>query len=137
EIRARLTIIFLTGAFCYTTLVAFWPLREGQTFLPIFPVLAISIAPCILWLAILISRRMRLAPVIIPLLIVIIEITFICIRQSPFRNKTINNPRMIADVLKLTDGNDYVMDAKGETIYRRRPYYYIIDKITKGMIDRG
>jgi Dolichyl-phosphate-mannose-protein mannosyltransferase len=136
-IRSRFTFIFLTGAFCYTTLLAFWPLREGQTFLPIFPVLAISIAPCLLWLATFVSRRIRLASVIVPLLIVIIEITFVCIRQPPFRNKTTNNTRMIADVLKLTDANDFVMDAKGETIYRRRPYYYITDKITKAMIDRG
>jgi len=135
DAHSRFNLVFLTGALSYTTLLAFWPLREGQTFLPIFPVLAISVAPALLWLGAFISRWIRWISV--PVLIVIAEIAFICVRQPPFIDKTINDTQMIRDVLKLTDANDYVMDSKGETIYRRRPYYYIVDKLTKGMIDRG
>lgn len=134
---SRLSLIFLTGTFSYTTLLAFWPLREGQTFLPIFSVLAISVAPVVLRSAGFISARIRLPLIIMPAAIVMIEIILTCLRQSPFTDRTSQNTQFIRDVLNLTAESDYVMDSKGEAIFRRRPYYFMIDKITKEMIDRG
>ncbi len=57
-VRSRLTRVFLAGAFYYTTLVTFWPLRERQTYLPLFPVMAIAIVPCILCFAAFVSKRL-------------------------------------------------------------------------------
>jgi hypothetical protein len=135
-IRLRLTLIFLTGILYYTTLVCFWPIREAETYLPFFPVIAITVAPCILWLAAFVSTRARVPAVIVPTLIVAVEILFILKNESPFVDKTADKIGMIADILKLTDESEYVMDSKGETIYRRRPFYYVLDGITKRKIHR-
>jgi hypothetical protein len=43
----------------------------------------------------------------------------------------------IKDVLVLTTPGEYVMDAKGETIFRERPYYYAFEGFTEDRIDRG
>lgn len=136
-VRSRLALVFLAGAFYYTTLVTFWPLRERQTYLPLWPVMAIAIVPCILWFAAFVSKRLPRAAVILPVLIVTVEILLIYIQQSPFTDKTTDKIGMIANTLKLTDESDYVMDSKGETIYRRRPFYYVLDKITKKRMYRG
>jgi hypothetical protein len=44
---------------------------------------------------------------------------------------------MIADVLALTRPGEFVMDSKGETIYRPRPYYYAIETFTRQRLARG
>lgn len=135
-IRLRLALIFLAGAFYYTTLVCFWPIRDAETYLPFFPVIAIAVAPSVLWLAAFVSRRTRLSAFILPALIVAVEILLIFKNESPFVDKTADKIGMIADTLKLTDESEYVMDSKGETIYRRRPFYYVLDRITKERIHR-
>ena len=37
----------------------------------------------------------------------------------------------LADVLRLSRPQEYVMDLKGETVFRRRPFYYTIEAVTK------
>jgi hypothetical protein len=44
---------------------------------------------------------------------------------------------MVATVLNLTKPSEYVMDSKGETIYRRRPFYYILEGLTGMRIKEG
>jgi hypothetical protein len=135
-IRLRLALIFLAGAFYYTTFVSFWPIHEAETYLPFFPVIAIVVAPSVLWLAAFVSTRARLSPFILPALIVAVEILLIFWNESPFVDKTADKIGMIAHALKLTDESEYVMSNKGETIYRRRPFYYVLDRITKERIYR-
>jgi hypothetical protein len=130
-LRSRLTLIFLAGAFYYSTFVSFWPLRQPQTLLPFFPVMAIIVAPCLLWFVDVVSKRTRMFWSILPALIVATEIMLIERHGSPFANNTTDKITLIANVLRLTDESDYVMDSKGETIYRRRPIYYVLDGITK------
>src|SRR5207249_9285243 len=50
-LRSRFTFIFMAGAFYYSTFLFLWPLREPQTRLPFYPVMAIIVAPCLLWFA--------------------------------------------------------------------------------------
>lgn len=130
-LRPRLTLIFLAGAFYYSTFVSFWPLRQPQTLLPFFPVMVIVVAPCLLWFLDVVSKRTRMVWFILPALIVATEIVLIDRNGSPFANNTTDKIALIANVLRLTNESDYVMDSKGETIYRRRPIYYTLDGITR------
>ncbi|MGN6518588.1 MAG: hypothetical protein ACTHK2_04090, partial [Dokdonella sp.] len=43
----------------------------------------------------------------------------------------------LAEVLRLTNTNDDVMDAKGESIYRRRPFYYALESVTLARMRLG
>jgi len=40
-------------------------------------------------------------------------------------------------VLRLTEPSDYVLDMKGESIFRRRPIYYVLEAITRARLERG
>src|SRR5438552_1848180 len=135
-LRSRLTLIFLVAAFYYSTFLSLWPLREPQTRLPFYPVMAIILAPSLLWFADSLLKRTRVFSFILPALIVAAEIALIARGGSPFANKTTGKIGLIANVLKLTDESDYVMDSKGETIYRRRPIYYMLDRITRRRMQR-
>jgi hypothetical protein len=52
-------------------------------------------------------------------------------------NRTREFITMERQVLNLTRPGEPVMDYKGETIYRRRPYYYILEFITRNAIVHG
>jgi hypothetical protein len=45
--------------------------------------------------------------------------------------------RGIRDVLLLTGPNDYVMDARGDYVFRRRPDYWVFETITKARMRLG
>ena len=45
--------------------------------------------------------------------------------------------QIIADTLNLTHRGETVLDAKGQTIYRARPYYYVFEQITRERVERG
>lgn len=44
---------------------------------------------------------------------------------------------MLTEVLRLTEPNDFVIDLKGETVFRERPFYYALEGITKERLRRG
>jgi hypothetical protein len=44
---------------------------------------------------------------------------------------------MVTIVLRLTNPSEYVMDSKGETIYRRRPFYYVLEGLTGMRLKEG
>jgi hypothetical protein len=135
-LRSRLTPIFLVAAFYYSTFLSLWPLREPQTRLPFYPMMAIIVAPCLLSLADALLKRTHVFPFIFPSLIVTAEIALVARGGSPLANNTTDKIGLIANVLKLTDESDYVVDSKGETIYRRRPIYYVLDRITRRRMHR-
>ncbi len=43
----------------------------------------------------------------------------------------------LSEVLRLTDAGDPVLDQKGDSIFRRRPTYYIMEKLTVDRLERG
>jgi hypothetical protein len=74
-----------------------------------------------------------------PALVILIEIGLLLFAHYRFRNDW--RPRaqeeLLQQVLRLTDPGDYIMDRKGETIFRHRPYFYALVKITMHRIARG
>jgi hypothetical protein len=57
--------------------------------------------------------------------------------DRPWRDNTRAQRALVADVLRLTRPADYVMDVKGETLFRRRAYYPVLETITLGRILDG
>jgi hypothetical protein len=45
--------------------------------------------------------------------------------------------RLVQDVLNLTPPGQYVMDGKCESIFRPRPFYYVIETMTDARLKRG
>ena len=53
------------------------------------------------------------------------------------RNHTSPALALVAQTLRLTAANDTVMDLKGETVFRRRAFFYVLEPMTKYRIRAG
>jgi MFS family permease len=110
------------------TLVGFWILISPRDFLPFLPFMAIFF---VAWL----MRRTYFVPLMAALAIVcLIGVGYYAAWLS---NRTREFITMENQLLRLTRPGELVMDYKGETIYRRRPYYFILEFITRNAIARG
>jgi hypothetical protein len=124
--RARISFVFFAAFLYYTTLEAAWPVLTAEDYLPFFPAMMLTAGPAVLWLTGLLVRHIFPTGV----LIAAMEMTGVLIAVSPFHDQTVDKIGIVADTLKLTEPSDYVMDSKGETIYRRRPFFYVIESMT-------
>ncbi|MBM3858055.1 MAG: hypothetical protein FJ395_00215 [Verrucomicrobia bacterium] len=120
----RAAVLLFTGSFT----VVFWqfsPTLHQGVLLPTVPLVMALLAPLLLALG--------------PVWVVLLEIGVLLFAHHRFRYEW--NPRaqeqLLQQVLQLTDPGDYIMDRKGETIFRRRPYFYALVAITMHRIDRG
>jgi hypothetical protein len=136
--RNRVALVALVAGIYLLLLKCFWPLVPTQDYLPILPLLFLVVVPAGFsawrWL-----RHFRyLASPLVPLcLACAAEIIYLVSFHSPLVNCTAGKIDLIRDVLALTDRNDFVMDAKGEVIFRRRPYYYVLESLTLKRIELG
>jgi hypothetical protein len=105
------------------TVVCFWNLITPRDFLPIFPVLAILVATK--------ANRWTMAAA------AAIMLASLYYYAERFENRTREHITMMNQVLHLTRPGEPLMDLKGETIYRRRPYYFIFEAITREAMQRG
>jgi Dolichyl-phosphate-mannose-protein mannosyltransferase len=137
ELRVRQAFVFFAAAFYFITLVSFWPIITAEDYLPLYPSIMITAAPLALWIANLVARTLRVPESMMAPLLAALEICMIVFTESPFVDATVDKTGMIADVLKMTDPADFVMDSKGETIYRRRPFYYVLEGLALRRLKRG
>ncbi len=136
-IAFRSAFLVLGTAIYGGLLVSFWSLLTpltNQDFLPFTPMLMLVLAPGLLWLTDRCPRWLQ------PLLwLAVFTGLLVPLLRDPIDNTP--NPgryeRFLAIVLKLTEPDDYVMDAKGEAIFRRRPYYYCLETQTRRKLIAG
>ena len=146
----RAFIILATG-FYYIALEGFWPMITFQDYLPFDPLFAACCAvPALFagdWLAARLSRpSLRLIPVCLLLLLAFARIGVGFSAPSFLKNFAIDNPwddgtvteiKRVADTLNLTQPGEMVMDGKGETIFRPRTFYYVLEILTQKRMDLG
>jgi hypothetical protein len=127
--------IFLVTLFYSVTLKAFWPIITDEDFLPSDPLFMGLLAFGVTHIGWCFSPKGS-SPIFehisrfLPPLIAIGGIGLILKSAPLLEDKTKNKISMVATVLRLTDPNDYVLDSKGETIYRRRPTYFVMEGLT-------
>ncbi|MBV8141326.1 MAG: hypothetical protein JOZ60_04695 [Verrucomicrobia bacterium] len=134
--RLRLFLLAVTGFFC-PLLFTFWPLVSKQDFLPFYPLLMLTIACPLIGLGEWIEAKTRLPAFLFPFLIVCWQVGSIVRAHSPLKQTNQKNVQIIADVLNLTHRGETVLDAKGQAIYRLRPYYYVFEQLTREQVERG
>jgi hypothetical protein len=133
-VRTRIAFLFY-APFCYvTTLIAAWPVITAEDYLPFFPAMALTAGPAVLWLADFLLRNTRVP---IGAVLAAGELVSILVSVSPFQDQTVDKIGIVADTLKLTEPGDYVMDGKGEFIYRRRAFRYVIESMTYHRMQKG
>lgn len=137
----RVFVVLLTCCY-FVVLRAFWPLIARSDYLPFYPLAFVLLTGALLsltgqmnqsgWRVGRILERLPL-----PGFMAIIEL-FLLLETRPFRkDQTRNETNMLRDILTLTTPRDYVFDCKGETIFRRRPFWPILETITRERIRRG
>lgn len=136
-------ILLLTVIIYYLTLFSFWPVVTRQNFLPVYSLIFILLIPKLLkWLDLLRNRHAqktisRFYPVLILMFLSALELLVIFLYNPLWENNTKEYTSKIAEVLKLTDPSDFVIDQKGETVFRPRPCYYKLEAFTVERMRRG
>jgi 4-amino-4-deoxy-L-arabinose transferase-like glycosyltransferase len=115
------------GAFLIT-LVSFWILISPRDYLPILPLAAIFFVAAVDRY----EAREKIAAAVC-----LVCVAFIVEATHGFRDGTREHITMMRQVLRLTRPGEPIMDLKGETIYRPRPYYYIFELITRQAMIAG
>ncbi|HVG23259.1 MAG TPA: hypothetical protein VND45_03825, partial [Thermoanaerobaculia bacterium] len=125
EATPRLRWILAMTAGMFAVLVAgVWLLISPRDFLPMFPLLAIFAAARL-------TRVRALAIVVAALLVALYYYA------DRFEKNTDWHYTMMDQALRLTRSGEPLMDLKGETIFRRRPFYYAFELITRTQMAKG
>lgn len=136
-LKRRIGFVFLVGAFYYVLLVSFWPILTAEDYLPFYPAMAVTIAPLLLWLCRMVAPAVGVTRWPVVSILMLAELAWLIGSNSPFKDQTEDKIGMVADTLRMTAPTDYVMDAKGETIYRRRPFLPVLERMTLWRLHNG
>jgi hypothetical protein len=139
RIRVLRVFVLLTVALYVLALEGLWPLVTGQDYLPAWPLAAIYVvAGFQRWEDRRNARgRRRALPATVLLAVLAAELGVIVLKGPLWHDRGRAQTALLADVLRLTDSGDEVMDAKGETVFRRRPFFWVLETITKARLRRG
>lgn len=123
--RSRFFLGILFGMFTIT-LGGFWILISPRDFLPMMPLLAVFI---VAWLTRICATPARIASVYA-------VATLLCVAglvhyTDRFRDETTEWVTMMHQALRLAAPGEPLTDFKGETVYRRRPTYWVLETITR------
>ena len=118
-VRKRL-FLFLAASVYFVILVSFWPMTSDESYLPFYPVAAILLAPLLL----------RSRKILIPATVAAAMIAITIATARPWRNDAASEVQVVQTVLMLTSPDEPVMDLKGESVFRARPWYYALEAIT-------
>jgi hypothetical protein len=107
------------------TLFGFWILVSPRDLLPIMPIAAMVFV-----------HAVRTKPPI--LVATALLFTLLTAKYAEwFRNGTLEDYTMLHQVIRLTRPGEPIMDLKGETVFRPRPFYYIFEYITRAEMRTG
>ena len=125
----RRVLVLLVAASFLALLHSYWPMITSQDYLPVAPLLIVLATPAVL--ALRPAGWPRLA---LPLAVVALEVAvtfkFAKLRES-------SAVAQLAEILRFTDPGDYVMDAKSGAIFRRRPFFYVLESVTGRRMKSG
>jgi hypothetical protein len=132
-------VLLLASGFYIGALLSYWPVLADEDYLPFFPLLALVAAPLAVHRRNLIPflRHGPDAGFVLPAAIAALLIAIILWSRPPMKNDTLKEVQLVADVLKLTAPGDYVLDTKGETIFRPRAWYFVMETMTDESVVRG
>lgn len=126
-LAVRRVTLFLWAGLYYAALQGFWALLTRQDYLPFYPVAIVALMPWIL----------RIFPAKGLALAALVEIGLIFGGRPPGIDGTQDQREVLRQVLQLTRPGEWVMDFKGQAVFRRRAFYYVLEPLTICRIKRG
>jgi hypothetical protein len=127
--------VFLSAAAYTLAIIGFGPYESlaKQTFLPAYPLLLAAACHLVLSL-----RSWRDGQISLIGSTACIALTIAMMAGSPpWRDGTESQRELLRTVLEHTAPNDYVMDRKGETVFRKRPVYLVYVGNTEREMESG
>src|SRR5690348_11295341 len=118
----RVWLAFVVATYFLIT-QSFWPILSQRDYLAVMPLMAMFIAAFLLRYS-----TAAMAVLTIGFLASLIHYA------DGFRDRAGEHVALMREVLVLTRHGDCIMDLKGETIYRRRPFYYALETIARSAI---
>jgi len=139
---ARQVLVLLATGLYLCLLAAFWPLITKQDFLPSTPLVALLVVAAALRVVRVLERigprwRMARPGVAILATVCVADIVSVCQAQLPWRNANQAEDRMLQEVLQDTRPGEPIMDTRGETVFRPRSYYYVLEDVTESRLAMG
>ncbi|MBO9662987.1 glycosyltransferase family 39 protein [Dokdonella sp.] len=130
----RGSVVLLSAIGYLLALFAYWPLFTHQDLLPVLPLIALLPAALLAE-----GGGHRAAPMRFALRYVPLALAFgalaIGVLGSPDRYAPSKDE--LARILSLSRPGEYVMDPKGESIFRRRPFFWVIERVTEQRLRDG
>ena len=140
-VAARRSFVLVTAGFFITALVSFWPFLSRQDYLPFYPLAFVICTGAALTISDRWARNRNTAKiwrvVPMPALVGVCEL-LVALLVNPFwEDKARLESDLLRATLTLTEPGDFVFDRRGETVFRQRCFYPIIETFTKERIRRG
>ncbi len=128
EVELRFFFGFATALF-FLLLFGWWLLISPRDFLAFLPLL-------IIFFVAFVERRSG-KPALVYVAVALVSIFFLWRYTDGFRNQTREFSTMLHQTLLLSQPGEPVMDYKGESIFRPRPFRYPFEYITRNAVKRG
>ena len=136
----QIFLILCVGFFC-PLLRGFWRMITSQDYAPWFPLLALIAVPAVFLIVKAASRGRADAAwwcsTAVFLAVLAGEVQWTLNHRPIFGRGSEDRIASIAQALTLTKPGEYVMDPKGDLIFRPRPYYFVLETLTKKRLKHG
>jgi hypothetical protein len=129
----RRMVLALASATLALMFGLYWPIIEPHDILPLAPLVFLAAAPAL-------ARALKsgdTSPALALPFLVGVELVVLLALSPPRLHAIDETTTLISDVLKLTTREDYVMDAKGESVFRRRAIYPVLEGVTLRRLELG
>jgi hypothetical protein len=138
----RRGFILMVCATYFLAFKTFWPVRSHDDDPPFYPLAAALCSGALLAASTKLisfkwnpSQILRRVPV--PAFLAVGEIFVLIAMQPIWKDRTKQETDLLQNVLTLLKPGDYVLDCKGETVFRQRDVRAVYETITKSAIQRG
>ena len=138
----RRVFILMVCTSYFLAFKTFWPVRSHDDDPPFYPLVAVLCSGALLaastklisfkWNAGEILRRVP-----VPVFLAVGEIFVLIAMQPIWKDRTKRETDLLRNVLTVLKPGDYVLDCKGETVFRQRGVRAVYETITKSAIQRG
>jgi hypothetical protein len=120
----------------------FWPVRSHDDDPPPYPLVAVLCSSALLAASTkLISFKWNPGQILrrgpLPAFLAVGEIFVLIAMQPIWKDRTKQETDLLRNVLTLLKPGDYVLDCKGETVFRQRCVWPVFETITMSGIERG
>jgi hypothetical protein len=132
-IHLRRAFLVAVGGCYLALLLCFWPILSNEDYLPVIPLLMPALVAFLQA-----QRKPTRLRFLNPLpLFALAELAVALIARPPVWHSCMPECALLKQVLQVTDDADFVMDPTGQSVFRPRPYYYIMETIAKNALQKG